>query len=88
MTPPHWEILVIFSRWTVAYGASLGTKISVLLSFNATIALLVARLSEIPAAILDIVVPEAGHTITESILADPLADLAARLWLFSMVHSY
>ena len=65
----------------VANGVSLGTKINFLLSFSATIALLVARLSEIPAAIFPIVVPLVGQTIYASYLAEPEAGLAAKLLL-------
>ena len=45
----------------MGYGGSLGTMISFLLSFIATRALLVDRLSDIPAPILPMVVPLAGQ---------------------------
>ena len=73
----HRDSLVIFSKWTVAYGDSRGTIISFLLSFIATIALLVAKLSEIPAAILPMVVPLAGQMMTAPISAEPDALWAA-----------
>ena len=55
------------------------------LSFIATNALLVAKLSEIPFAIFPIVVPLAGQTMYASKRADPDADLAARLLLLSKI---
>ena len=58
------------------------------LSFIATNALLVARLSEIPFAIFPIVVPLAGQTMYASNRADPDADLAARLLLFSVYSMF
>ena len=56
---------------------------SFLLSFKATIADRVAKLSEIPAAILPIVVPLAGQITYASNLAEPDADFAARFWFSS-----
>ena len=70
------DSFVIFSRCTVAYGASLGTMMSFLLSFIATMADRVTRLSEMPAANFPMVVPEQGQITTASIGADPEADFA------------
>ena len=58
-----------------------GTIISFLRSFKATKALLVAKLSEIPAAIFPIVVPLVGHSIYASYLAEPEAGLAAKFFI-------
>ncbi len=60
--PPALVILIMFSSAISLSGISLGTSISLLLSFSATAAALVMRESDIPAAIFASVFIEHGIT--------------------------